>query len=165
MTEKERAADDRRVEILHISEADFQSLPRSVRMLMRDYSRPVASGQDGLMVLELHSYRWPEIESEIKSVATQIRTTQGLGKLTKTVRYANDYECPKDGAAWSRVGCASARKERCPMCHGRVKPIAVERYVVLEWTRPLPNPLSRFGELVANVLNSRSVGIRRRKPK
>ena len=58
MTETKDAADDRRLEILHISEADFRNLPRSVRMLMRAYSKPAASGQAGLIVLELHSYRW-----------------------------------------------------------------------------------------------------------
>jgi hypothetical protein len=145
MTETKDAADERRREILHISEADFRNLPRSVRMLMRAYSKPAASGQEGLIVLELQAYRWPEIDSEMKSVAARIQPMQGRGRLKKAVRYANDYECAKDGAAWSRVGCTSARKERCPVCHEKVKPVAVERYVVVEWTPVLPSLWSKLG--------------------
>lgn len=152
MTETKDAADDR-LEILHISESDFRNLPRSVRMLMRAYSKPAASGQPGLIVLELHAYRWPEIDSEVKRVSTRIQPMEGRGILKKAVRYANDYECAKDGAAWSRVGCTSAQKERCPVCHEKVKPIAVERYIVVEWTPVLPSLWSRLGSWLPSPLN------------
>ena len=141
-------------ELLHISDAEFRKLPRSVRMLMLAYSKPTPSGQDGVTVLEIYAYRWPEIDSEIKSAEGRTRTAQGLGKLgrfQRTVRYANDYECEEDGAAWSRLGCASARKERCPVCRRKVKPIAVERYVVGEWVPALPTVWS----IIVNWFRSR----------
>jgi len=144
MIELKRAPDDSLVEILQISEADFRSLPRSVRILLLAYSKPSPSGQDGVIVLEMHAYRWPEIDSEMKSVAARIRSTRGRGRFKRTVRYANDYECPNDGAAWSRVGCASARRERCPVCHGKVNPIAGERYIVVQWAPVLPSLWSRL---------------------
>jgi hypothetical protein len=103
-------------------------------MLMLAYSKPVPSGEAGSMVLEMHANRWPEVESEINIAAAHIRTAHGPGRFKRTVRYANDYECSEDGAAWSLVGCASPRKQGCPVCHRKVKPIAFERYVVLTWT-------------------------------
>src|ERR1700694_206587 len=126
MTEARDAADDRRLEILHISESDFRNLPRSVRMLMCAYSTPAASGQTGLIVLEFHAYRWPEIDAEMKRVSTRIHPMEGRGILKKAVRYAIDYECAKDGAAWSRVGCTSAQKEGGRGGQENVKQIAAE---------------------------------------
>lgn len=130
MTEQ-AIANDRDVEPLHISEASFRSLPRSVRMLILAYAKPAASCQDGLMVLEMRPYRWPEIEAEIKATAR----TPARQQFRRTVRYANDYECRRDGAAWSLVGCASARRERCPICHRKMKPITIEKYLIIE---PIP---------------------------
>jgi hypothetical protein len=148
MIVSKQAADDRRVEILQISEADFRSLPKSIRMLLLAYSKSAPSGQDGLIVLEMHAYRWPEIDSEIRSVVARVGTTQEPKRFKRTVRYANDYECPNDGAAWSRVGCASARRERCPVCHGKVKPTAGERYVIVQWVPVLPSLWSRLKGLL-----------------
>lgn len=118
------------METLHIRDADFRQLPRSVRMLLLTYSRPVASGEEGLMVLEMREYRWPEIDSELRHSASQAKNS--TRKLKKFIRYANDYECGNDGAAWSLIDCSSPRSERCPVCHAKVKPTTSEKYSVLE---------------------------------
>jgi len=118
------------LEPLHIRDADFRKLPRSVRMLLLTYSRPAASAEKGLMVLEIRGYRWPEIDSEIKRSASHAKN--GTGKLRRLTRYANDYECQKDGAAWSRIGCRFPRSECCPVCRAKVKPTTSEKYTVIE---------------------------------
>jgi hypothetical protein len=143
MTETTLAGHDG-TEIIHISEADFRRLPRSVRMLILAYSTPEACTQNGLMILKMRRYRWPEIDSEMKTAGSRLRSMGVLPKLKKTIRYLNDYECPAEGAAWSRSGCASARKEHCPICHRKVKPIANERYVVLEYKQVVPNLFSKI---------------------
>jgi signal recognition particle subunit SEC65 len=139
---------DDRAEILHISESDFRRLPRSVRMLILSYSKALPSAQTGLMILELRAYRWSEIDSEMKRRHNRNLPRRGI--LKKTIRYLNDYECPKEGAAWSRSGCASARKERCPVCGQKVKPLTVEKYVVLEWQRFKWNILSKLAARLRN---------------
>ncbi len=120
-------------EALHIRAADFRQLPRSVRMLLLTYSRPAASAEEGLMVLEIRQYRWPEIDSELRHSASHAKN--GTRKFRKFIRYANDYECEKDGAAWSSIGCSSPRSERCPVCRAKVKPATSEKYSVLESAR------------------------------
>ena len=135
---------DWQVERLHIRETDFRILPISVRMLMLDYSKSEPSGQDGSIVLEMHAYRWPEIESELQRASAIEGTTQEPGRLTRTALFAIDYECATDHAAWSLVECTSVRKERCPVCHRKVRPVNVERYVVVEWMPAPPSWWSRF---------------------
>ncbi len=82
------------------------------------------------MVLEMREYRWPEINSELSHSAS--RAKKNTGKLKKLIRYANDYDCENDRAAWSRIGCSSPRSERCPVCRAKVKPTTSEKYFVLE---------------------------------
>ncbi len=149
-----RDTTDDGVEIVHISETDFRTLPRSVRMLLLAYSKPGASAQSGLIVLEVRTYRWPEIDSEVRA-ANRIGSILRRGKLKKTVHYLNDYECPKEGAAWSRVGCTSAGKERCPVCHRKVKPIAVEKYMVLESTAVVQSFFSKLRAKLRDVMIQR----------
>lgn len=137
MIETTKPTDSSGCEIVHIDESDFRGLPRSVRMLILAYSKPVPSGQDGLLVFQVRGYRWPEIDAEMRNAASRSYPEQH-GRLKKKVRYLNDYECLRDGATWSLLGCASAQSERCPMCRNSVKPFSSERYMVLEWV-PAPS--------------------------